>query len=61
VKEEKAGKLELAVFRLAEKPFYELLGEEYIIKDITQDEMENICKSFKDLYEKIESCENKSE
>ncbi len=64
IREEKLGNLELAVFKLAEKPLYELRisfnknageknGEEYCIKDITEDEMRDICESFMGLYNKM--------
>ena len=33
----------------------DILKEHYVISDIAKDEMQNICKSFKDLYEKISS------
>ncbi len=66
VSQEKIGDLELSVFRLAEKPLYELkisfnedickgTGEEYCIKDITEKEIGDICKQFKELYKKIKS------
>lgn len=63
-KEEKMGKLEFSVWKLDTEPLYEIrisfnkdiikqTGEEYVIKEITEQEMKDVCKSFKKLYEKI--------
>lgn len=70
VREERTGDLELSVWKLEEAPLYELKvsfnktpgkgdGEEYSIRDITQQEMGNMCNSFKTLYEQIEESKGK--
>lgn len=68
IKKDKLGNLELSVFKLCEKPLYEISlsfdktpdankdnksVEVYVIRGITQSEMEDLCKKFAKLYDKI--------
>lgn len=65
IRKEAIGDIELSIFKLVEKPLYELRlsfeefsrsekrSEAYTIKDITEKEMLSMCNSFRKLYDEI--------